>query len=377
MRICPVSGNSIWKPLYYSSTGRIMTGDQRIGQGNLRKIICSECGAVANERAFTPEELEVLYGREYELNTLGKEEHYFYTASGPVARSKVFFDWIKAYLPGNFETLIEIGCGEGNLLGKFADMFPQKTVIGFDGSTRAVELAKSKGLHVQQKLLLGDMSLPQADVFILVNVIEHIEDIVHLLSNLRTALNKGGKIIFCLPVQDYGGYDIFFAEHVWHFTSNHFLAILERNGLEVVHSDVDHPVNHGIGLFVCEKTENVKLTNIAYSNIIESNLNFWKNNFEKLDNFLKTRLHPKIAVFGAGEVSTLFLTFTSLGKYNVIACVDDTKKSDDRKHGIPIFGSDWLQDNPVDLLLLAVNKKYHEIIKNKFINLNLNIQPIY
>ncbi|MBL7996092.1 class I SAM-dependent methyltransferase [bacterium] len=354
-----------------------MTGDQRIGKGNLRKIICPDSGIVANETTFTPEELEVLYGKEYELNTLGKEEHFFYTTKGPVARSHVFADWIEPYLPDQFHTLIEIGCGEGNFLKRLTQRFPNKNIMGFDGSHKASELAKSKGLNVQQKLILGNELLPKSDVFILINVIEHIEDITLLISNLKNSLKDSGRIIFCLPIQDYGGYDIFFAEHVWHFTSNHFLAILEKNGLKIVHSDTHHPVNHGIGLFVCEQNQTGKNRNTEYSDIIEKNLNFWETNFKNLDDFLMSKPVKKIAIFGAGEVSTLFLTFTSLGKQNIVACIDDTKQDGELKHGIPIHNSEWLRENKIDLLLLTVNKKYHKMIEEKLAGLNLNIRPIY
>jgi SAM-dependent methyltransferase len=377
MRICPVSGSSIWNPFYFSNTGKIITGDQRIGKGSLRKIICLDSGVVANERTFTPDELDVLYGKDYELNTLGKEEHYFYTAQGSIARSQVIFDWIEPHIPKQFGTMIEIGCGEGNLLKRFAERFPTKNILGFDGSYKAAELAKSKGLHVHQKLILGNESLPKADAFVLVNVIEHVEDIALLISNLKNALSSNGRIIFCLPVQDFGGYDIFFAEHVWHFTANHFLTILKRNGLKIVYSDIDHPVNHGIGLFVCEKTMEEIRVEPKYTDIILRTKKFWEDKFEKLDDFLNSNRFDRIAVFGAGEVSTLFFAFTSLQKQNIIACIDDTKEPGDKKHGISIYTSEWLEKNPVDLLLLAVNKKYHEIIKEKFKDLNLNIQPLY
>lgn len=377
MRICPVSGSSIWSPFYFSNSGKIITGDQRIGKGSLRKIICPVSGVVANERTFTPDELDVLYGKDYELNTLGKEEHYFYTAQGAIARSQVFFDWIEPHLPGQFETIIEIGCGEGNLLKRFADRFPTKNILGYDGSHKATELAENKGLHVQQKLILGNESLPEADVFILVNVIEHMEDIALLISNLMNALKSNGRIIFCLPIQDYGGYDIFFAEHVWHFTSTHFLSILERNGLKTIYSDRDHPVNHGIGLFVCEKAMKEVQVEPTYTDIILKTKKFWEDKFDELDDFFNTNRFEKIAIFGASEVSTLFFAFTSLQRQNIIACIDDTKKPGDKKHGIPIYHSEWLEKNPVDLLLLAVNKKYHEIIKEKFKGPNLKIQSIY
>lgn len=377
-RICPVSGSSNWMPVFESDTGRIITGDQRICNGNLEKIICPESGVVANKNRFSDSDLEILYGEEYELNVLGKEEHFFYTENGPKARSEVFFEWIEPHLPQNFSSLIEIGCGEGNLLGRISGKFPEKSVSGIDGSFKAVQLAADKGLDVERKLILGNEDLPVADIYLLVNVIEHIEDLSLFINNLKQSLAAGGRIIFCLPVQDYGGYDIFFYEHVWHFTFKHFERVLSNNGLKLVYSDINHPVNHGIGLFVCEISS--VLTEYSegfYSDTIQKNLDFWFANFKGLNNLLKQKCFERITIFGAGEVSTLFLAFSDLFKQNIIACIDDTKPEGMLKHGIPVYPSSWLEHNQTDLLLLAVNKKYYPMIKEKFKHLKLNIQPIY
>lgn len=377
MRVCPVTGSSKWQPFYSSASGRIMTGDQRIVEGRLRKIICQDSGVVANEVAFTGDELELLYGREYELNTLGREEHFFYTSQGAVARSQVFFEWIVPHLPDNFDTLLEIGCGEGNLLKRFAAEFPDKNLLGLDGSHKASQLANAKGLNVSQRVINGEEAVPKADVFLLVNVIEHIEDIPLLISSLKNSLSDNGRVIFCLPIQDYGGYDIFFAEHVWHFTVAHFESILKSNGLRILHSDADHPVNHGIGLFVCEKADDEAVpVGPVYSDAIIKNLAFWEASFKRLDDYISSNKFEKVAIFGAGEVATLFLTFTSLGDCNIVACIDDTKMPGERKHGIPVYGSQWLSENKVDCLMLTVNKKYHEQIKAKLQDVELNIHSI-
>ena len=103
MRICPITGSDKWQHYYTSKNNRIITGDQRISEGKLEKIICTDSGVVANKRRFSSEELEVLYGKEYELNTLGKEEHFFYTNEGRLSRSEVFYNWILPHLPKKFE----------------------------------------------------------------------------------------------------------------------------------------------------------------------------------------------------------------------------------------------------------------------------------
>jgi hypothetical protein len=87
-RVCPACGGSRWEELLHVRTGRIMTGDQRIVPGDLHKIRCADCGVAANARVLSDADLDHLYGDEYILNTQGREEHRFYTASGPVPRPR-------------------------------------------------------------------------------------------------------------------------------------------------------------------------------------------------------------------------------------------------------------------------------------------------
>jgi hypothetical protein len=137
-------------------------------------------------------------------------------------------------------------------------------------------------------------------------------------------------------------------------------------------------VNHGIGLFVCEiSLVSTEFSKFFYSDMIQKNLDFWLANFKRVNCLLEQNNFKRIAIFGAGEVSTLFLVFSDLFKQNIIACIDDTKPEGLLKHGIPVYPSSWLEQNQPDLLLLAVNKKYYPMIEEQFKHLNLTIQPIY
>lgn len=368
-KVCPVCGSIKWSPFLTTSTNRIMAADQRIIPGNLEKVMCKTCGVATNAHPFSSEELEKLYGEEYTLNTLGNEEHQFFTSNGPVPRSQVFFDWILPHIPESFSSLLEIGCGEGNVLKRFQAQFPDKQIRGIDGNVRACELARAKGLDVNQRLIFDDhVVLPSSDIIILIAVLEHIEEIQQFIAVLRRAMNDRGRIIFCLPVQDYPGYDIFFAEHIWHFTTHQCMALLERNGFRVFYSDSQHPINHGFGLFVCEKTtvgENLATIPVD-SESVRANRDHWQHIFGRIDLWLEKAGSRRLALFGSGEVATLFLTFTSLGQRNIIAFIDeDPMKIGITKRGIPVQGINWLENGEADTVILTINPKYHELVAKK------------
>ena len=346
-----------------------MTGDQRIGAGNLKKIQCDLCGVGANADEFSEAEIETLYGFDYELNTYGREEHLFFTNDGAISRSQVFYEWISPHIPQSANSLLEVGCGEGMLLSKIAEHNPNIRCQGVDGSKKAIELARKKGLNVVQGLIHGQQDqLPRVDCLMLINVIEHIEDLTGVFTVLRNALRDQGRIIFCLPIQDYGGYDIVFAEHVWHFTTTQFMRLVQINGLEVLHQDSEHPINHGIGLFVCKKAVQplVPLPITDERFVLQESLKKWRTVFNQVNESLSKYKYQSIAVFGSGEVFTLLLAFTHLGKIEIKFIVDETKsKQGSEKHGIQIVGLEELFVQNPSLLVVTTNPKYNDLIKKK------------
>ena len=175
-----------------------------------------------------PSEIELLYGEEYQLNTSGQDEHIFYTEEGPISRSQVYYNWIKPFISSNWGTFVEIGCGEGRVLEKISTDFPIRNIIGFDGSHKAVEIGIKKGFNITQKIFQNKDELPRADIFLLIGVLEHVEDPASFINALIRSLNSNGRLILSIPIQDYGGYDIFFKDHIWHFTVKQFQALLIR-----------------------------------------------------------------------------------------------------------------------------------------------------
>ncbi|TCR70004.1 C-methyltransferase-like protein [Bosea sp. BK604] len=371
-RKCPSCGGTAWEPFYESRSGRLLTGDQRIAPGHLAKIVCASCGVVANARALSDDELRELYGEAYQLNTYGREEHLFYTADGPVPRSKVIFDWLATLLPGDATTIVEIGCGEGNVLRRFQEAGPDLQVVGFEGSQHAAGLARAKGLDVRNDLILSsDQSLPTADFLFSYNVLEHVEDLDAFLSVLKRACRPGGRIIFGLPIQDEGGYDLFFAEHVWHFSIGHVARVLRRHGLSIEEVKSHHPVNRGAALFACRVAESVAEPEngsefAGWRKMQFANRDYWLGIFARVDDLLTQASGHSLAVYGSAEVLSLLMCHTALGEANIVMCLDeDPNKIGTIKHGIPVHHPDVLKGSPVDAVLLTVNARYNDQIRAK------------
>lgn len=107
---------------------------------------------------------------------------------------------VASQLIGKCERLLDIGCGEGLLAtltkGRYEEFF------GVDISKVALEIAKSRGVRTfcvnidAEPLPFPDDSF---DCVVSLDVIEHVFDPLHLLSESKRVLVTGGNLIISTP----------------------------------------------------------------------------------------------------------------------------------------------------------------------------------
>jgi 2-polyprenyl-3-methyl-5-hydroxy-6-metoxy-1,4-benzoquinol methylase len=61
---------------------------------------------------------------------------------------------------------------------------------------------------LHKKLFQNNEEFPRADIFLLIGVLEHVEDPARFIKLLISSLNSYGRLILSIPIQDYGGYGI-------------------------------------------------------------------------------------------------------------------------------------------------------------------------
>ena len=134
----------------------------------------------------------------------GKELDNIYTFySEEVGFEKVMLKYkmqsIMPHLRG--KTLLDVGCGVGFLCNAFADFF--ETVVGIDGSPKKVIKAKQNNAHpnVTYICTMSENFKPERhfDTIIATNVLEHVEDPVAFLKQLKGMLSSRGRIIITVP----------------------------------------------------------------------------------------------------------------------------------------------------------------------------------
>jgi 2-polyprenyl-3-methyl-5-hydroxy-6-metoxy-1,4-benzoquinol methylase len=103
-------------------------------------------------------------------------------------------DTLKEY---SFNSIVDIGCGDGKLTFEIAKLFPTKRIVGTDYSEKCLLQARSFSPDIEFKKETDE----KFDAFTLVEVLEHIPvaEIDKFISSLANNLNNGGIGIITTP----------------------------------------------------------------------------------------------------------------------------------------------------------------------------------
>jgi len=376
--ICSLCGSRETVTLLESSTGRGRTSDSRIV--NLKKVQCPVCGLVRDGQPFAASALEQHYSANYKLNVAKSgEEHVFYSASGATARSRLLHDWILALKP---ETswqsgirVLEVGCGQGRLLSQLLGTFPAIHFFGIDLSAEALALANAEGLNVRQGGL-ENLSGERFDIIIAFGVLEHVPNPRTFLTQVRELLSEQGEAIIGQPMQDVPSYDVFFVDHLHHFTTGHVRSLGENVGFTQIGVLAGHPSIHNFSLHHLRNTDQLpQATGDAHgktSRCAEA-IALYRGVFASLNDCLAAiKENERLRVFGTGEVFTLLYTYSNLHRMNILCGLDDNP---DRQANLgwpfPVVSPDRAREFGLSSVLLCANTMYNHLLLERLSRLDL------
>lgn len=100
-----------------------------------------------------------------------------------------------------FNNCLDIGCASGYMLSQIAQVYPHAKYYGVDVYDKAIIYAKKKYPNINFKISSAD-NLPfkdeTFDVIIFYETIEHIENPIRSLKEVRRVLNKDGVLILAM-----------------------------------------------------------------------------------------------------------------------------------------------------------------------------------
>ena len=140
---------------------------------------------------------------------------------------------------GPTDQLIDIGCGEGDLLVDLRQHYPSTHLVGVDISKEGLDRAKAKvpdADFLQTDLLAPVPELQRftgwATHGVCTEVLEHLDDPVLFLRNARSLFIPGAPIVVTVPAGPRSKFDLFIG-HRRHFTPKRLRSVFDSAGLEV------------------------------------------------------------------------------------------------------------------------------------------------
>jgi SAM-dependent methyltransferase len=149
-------------------------------------------------------------------------------------RLAVILAALRRALPPRRVRLLELGCGTGNVLAALSEF---GEAVGMDAHSDLAAAARASGLDVRIGHLPDDLGVAPgwAEVVLLLDVIEHVDDDVATLSAARTGVGEGGLVVVTVPAYRWlwSGHDEALG-HRRRYTAVELRAAAERAGFRVV-----------------------------------------------------------------------------------------------------------------------------------------------
>jgi len=177
---CPVCDESHWQDM-----NAILSERHRFSLE-----VCTTCGFIAFRNLPNEAELIDYYRNEYRVEV--KPEN-IASAEFKNANHKFF---LKNEILEGKKSILDYGCAEGTFL-KYCELLGHE-VYGIELTTGFVEFARREyGLTVKE--FLSDFGEQQFDLISLYHVLEHMQEPLQKLKEVRDRLAEGGKLYLAVP----------------------------------------------------------------------------------------------------------------------------------------------------------------------------------
>lgn len=224
------------KPQPYTRTRCAACGDEHLHYAfsvkDHRLVRCANCATMMLNPQPTDEALAAIYGEDYAL-LADSERGLRHAAELKRRTARHYLDLIGEYRGGHGGTLLEIGCGQGDLLAEAASLGYH--VTGADVSPYACRVAQS-AIGASGRVICGGLDAIEGngafDVVVLADVIEHVREPARMLERLHQLLKPGGTLFIATPALD--SWSARWLRHRWMEFKLEHLTYFNRQSLQTL-----------------------------------------------------------------------------------------------------------------------------------------------
>lgn len=126
----------------------------------------------------------------------------------------------------SFDSLVDIGCGDGRFLSEMAQSYPEVEMLGVDYSERSIGIANGLNPRLEYRTvnILEEEIDREFDAATAIEVLEHIppENVSTFVKSAKDLLSEDGTLILTVPHENKNVSD----KHYQHFTSEQLGELL-------------------------------------------------------------------------------------------------------------------------------------------------------
>jgi len=160
-----------------------------------RPFLCDQCGFIFLYPKMTPHEEKKFYEKTYRFGYENQKADELWQDSFPEAKKRVL-RFKELYSKDT--RLLEIGCASGFFLFAVKDYV--KSVTGVELTKEYVKFANNKGLDVKESL--DEIPDNSCDLIFMFHVLEHIDDPIFYLKQVKKKLIQTGTLVVEVPNVD-------------------------------------------------------------------------------------------------------------------------------------------------------------------------------
>ena len=265
--------------------------------------------------------------------------------------------------------IIDIGCGEGHFVRALSESFDGKgRFIGFDPNSGS-ESGRGVEFHARLFEPLADIETFTPDIIVIRHVLEHLTEPAAFVEQLAWGAAKSGNkcLLFaespCIDrVFETGRLADFYYEHVSHFSTRSFRALLERGGdiVKLDHGYDGEVVFALLDLGVAESRQKLAAESADFARASQPNVRTVASQLEEL-----CTSGQKVAIWGGTGKAAAFINLYGADAERFPLVVD----SDPDKAGSFVPGTgqkivfrDELKNEPVDVVIIPTQWRARDIV---------------